>query len=201
MVPVWVWRGALAGLALLIVMIAAGALLLAMGAADPPVSGPLQLDLVLDGDEGTVWLPEPYTHQLEAARPLPAVSRFTVEVVARLAGGPASAAYGLWLWNCDGIRQQVFALTGDRYAAWFAPGDSPPWAWFPHVQAAPLSNRLRLWADSEQITLYANSEIVRVVAPRIAPVCAWGLYASAGETGGVRVEFERVRAWYPPNSD
>lgn len=193
------WRGGLGGLALLAALVVTGALLLALGVADPPAAGPLQLDMTFDAPRGVVTLAGARTQRFTEARALPVVSRLTLEVAARLPGGPGDAAYGLWLWRCDGIRQRVYAVTGDRYVAQFAPDADapPPWTWFPHARRAPAANRLRVQVGAEQIILYVNDEVALVDADTasIVPVCAWGLYAAA-DAGEVRVEFEQIRVWY-----
>jgi hypothetical protein len=201
--PRWVWRGALGGLALAAALVGTGALVLARGAADLPVIGPLQLDVGFDATSGTAWLRDAGEQRLWDARALPVVSALTVEATAALEAGPPGASYGFWLWHCDGTRQKVFALDGEGYVAWFAPDEMPPWTWFVHARPAPVTNRLRLHLDAGRLTLYVNGEIVTQdeSAGQVAPVCAVGLYAAAEDAGGARVRFDRLRVWYAPNSD
>jgi hypothetical protein len=170
-----------------------GALLLLQGAADPPVAGPLQLD-----DPAALITLTADTHTMQDAHALPAVSALTVELTAALEAGPFDAAYGVWLWNCDGVRQHIFALDAAGYTAWFAPDERPSWAWFLHARPAPASNRLRLHLDGERLALYVNGELLHQYEPTsgIGPVCAMGIYAATGHDDSAAVRIERLRAWY-----
>jgi hypothetical protein len=193
----WTWHGALVAFALVMAVLGGGALALALGAANPPVAGPL----ILDEESWAIWLPEAWGRVLAPSHTLSPTSALTVEVTAAL-DGPADAAYGLWLQECADSRRVVFALDGEGFFALFEyPADEPPpWAWFLHAQPRPAVNRLRLHLSESKLTLRVNDEIAQVTAP-VGPVCAVGLYAATEELGGARVRFERVQLWSVPIPD
>lgn len=115
--PRWLWPLTLAGVTLVALVIGIGAILLARGAADPPVA-----PRVAWTDSALAWTPGPaldpraelWSPAPDAAR-LPAQDAFTLTVRARLsADSDPGAAWGLWLAGPDGSRV-VYAISGDGY--------------------------------------------------------------------------------------
>ena len=186
LVPRWIWHVALVGLALMTTALGSGALVLTMGAADPPVAGPL----ILDEESRAIWLPEAWKCVFAPGYTLAPTTALTVEVTAAL-DGPADAAYGLWLQECAPPRRAVFALDGEGYFALFEqPADEPPpWRWFLHARPRPAVNRLRLDLAESKLTLRVNDEIAQVTGS-VGPVCALGPYAATEESGGARARQE-----------
>jgi hypothetical protein len=117
-VPRWVWRLALGGAVLVVAVTISGAVLLGLGAADPPNAGP-----VIWSDVALRWAagPEVVLGAGEAQwfdSPPDAVlpeERFTLDVRARLSGDSgAGAAWGIWLETQDGTRV-IYAISGEGY--------------------------------------------------------------------------------------
>lgn len=117
-VPRWVWRLALSGAAFVVAVTISGAVLLGLGAADPPNAGPVMWsDAMLSWAAG----PEVVLGAREAEwfdSPPDAVlpeERFTLDVQARLsADAGAGAAWGIWLETQDGARV-IYAISGEGY--------------------------------------------------------------------------------------
>lgn len=195
-VPGWLWCGTLAVVVLVVAVVAVGAILLARGAADPPVAGP-----VVWADASLAWAEGP---QLDmgagdgrwfTAPPLARVpgQAFTLAVRARLAAGSdRGAAWGVWLATEDGARM-VYAISGDGYVTTrrcpvpaprdisACPAARPDWRWmpYPRVAAPGAANTIALHRESSgAIRLRLNAE--KLGAAPVATTGEWGVWAAGG---------------------
>ncbi|MBI5961184.1 MAG: hypothetical protein HY866_20775 [Chloroflexi bacterium] len=205
--PCWVWRLTLLGIALVIGITASGAILLARGAANPPVAGPEIWEdpngtwtITLAAGQGRWWL------FLEPESRLPG-GDFTAEVRARLSvESDPSAAWGVWILSPDDSTV-IYAISGEGYVTTrrcppnekpesdieACPALRPEWRWMPYP-------RVLLPGDSNTITLHRepsgdirfrlNGEILGA-----APVDrdgAWGVWARGGRDHAAVITFERA---------
>src|SRR5579871_3666740 len=148
-VPMWLWRLVRAGLAVIMILGAAGVLALAAGAADPPRAGRLIWD---DGPLREVAVPARSSFTLDSIVELPAPP-FTLEITAQFAArSDPAAAWGL---QFNSAASGVM-LDGYRFMA-VLPGDLAP---FIHVRGPGESNKITLdVASQNQVTLRINDEI------------------------------------------
>jgi len=205
-IPLWLHR--VVTLALLATPGAAAltALLIALGAADPPRAaqriwqaadwrwvGGSALALA-PGEAG--WTTAPVS--------LPANTRFTLDVRARLlSGSDPGAAWGVWLAAADGSRI-VYAVSGEGYITTrrCPPGDLPPtleacpalrpeWRWTPYPRANPpgATNRLELHREAPgQVRLRLNRERLGLSAVEAAG--PWGLWWRGGRADSAVLTWE-----------
>lgn len=196
--PRWVWRGTLAGVALVIVVVAVAAIALGTGAADPPVAGPVTWSdarFAWAGGpsqrlaaESAAWIAAP-----EALVPAPDAG-FTLTVRARLdADAGPLAAWGVWIASEDGTRM-LYAITAHGYwtirtcapdvaatAIDDCPAADPEWRWrtYPRIHAAGAANRITLHREvADVVRLRINGE--RLGAPVVVPGATWGVWARGG---------------------
>jgi hypothetical protein len=138
-VPRWVWRLALGGAALVVVVTVSGAALLGLGAADPPNAGPVTWsdvalrwaagpEVVLGAGEAE-WFDSPPDAVLPD-------ERFTLDVQARFLED-AGAAWGIWLETQDGARV-IYAISGEGYTTTRRCEPSPAGAYCDTPLRSPL---------------------------------------------------------------
>lgn len=182
------------------------ALLIALGAADPPRAaqriwqaadwrwaGGSTLTLT-PGEAG--WSTAPVS--------LPVGTRFTLDVRARLLpGSDPGAAWGVWLAAADGSRI-VYALSGEGYITTrrCPPGDRlpvledcpaprPEWRWTPYPRANPAgaANRVELHREAPgQVRLRLNRERLGLSAVEAAG--SWGLWWRGGRADSAVLTWE-----------
>lgn len=185
------WAARLGTLGVLLA-IAATALWIAAGRADPPTAGPVVWSdalpwaaSALPADAETWW-------SAPQDRALPP-DAFTLSVRATLAAGTSPlAAWGVWIAADDGTRA-VFALDAGGYWTIRACPDPPPpiledcpalapeWRWspFPRIAAPGDRNTLTLHTEPDgALRLRLNQE--RLGAPAIVAAGPWGLWGRGG---------------------
>lgn len=199
-VPRWLWRvsvGVLVGALLLTGLLLALAL---AGISDPQPVGSLVMD-TSPGEAERVGLSGAQTRRLVTA-PHTFRPPGTLELSARLVGGPPEARYGLW-WGSGPHRATVVAVSGSGYYAVLAVEGGvvrfiEDWRSFPHVHAAGETNRLRADVDGGQVAVRINDEYVTSFEMEpgegLAPLQV-GFYVEAFGAGGVEAAFERLRVW------
>lgn len=206
-VPHWVWRAVLAAAGAVIAVTLAAALLIAGGATDPPLAGP-----VVWADEALSWavgvLAAGRDAWAAAPAPLPAPpAGFTLTVRARLpADADPLAAWGVWLAEPGGSRV-VYAINAAGYwtirrclpehVAAVALEDCPAlrseWRWLFHPRLRPPgdANTITLHREADgAIRLRVNGE--RLGATLVDVEGTWGVWARAGDGESLRVAWERA---------
>ncbi len=205
-VPGWLWCGALAGVVLVVLVVAVGAIVLARGVADPPVAGP-----VVWADVALAWAGGPQRETRAGAgewftAPPPARvpgDAFTLAVRARLAAGSdPGAAWGVWLDTDDGARM-VYAVSGDGYVTTrrcpvpaprdisACPAAQPEWRWMPYPRVAPPGepNTIALHREpSGAIRLRLNGE--KLGAAPVGLAGDWGVWVLGGRAGPASLTWE-----------
>lgn len=206
-VPRWLWRAVLGGAGAVIAVTLAAALLIAGGATDPPLAGPVTwVDELLDWAMGTLepgrdaWMTAPVL--------LPASQQaFTLTVRARLpAAADPLAAWGVWLERGDGSRT-VYAINAAGYlttrrcpagrptpdALEDCPAPHPEWEWsaYPRIRPPGQANTIALHRELDgAIRLRVNGE--RLGAAPLDVGGTWGVWARAGGGESPRVAWERA---------
>lgn len=208
-VPAWIWRLVLGGTLAVALIVAGGALVLGLGAADPPIHG-----AALWQDRALAWASGPDL-QLAAGQeawstapddaPLPGGS-FTLKLRAAIAAGSdPSAAWGVWMAQAGGMRI-VWALSGERYLTTrICPGETPPaaledcpaarpdWRWMPYnrSRAPGQTNEIALHRDERgAIRLWLNGE--RLGRLPVEPGGAWGVWVRGGRDASAALVWERA---------
>jgi hypothetical protein len=209
--PRWLWRVVLAAGGAVISATLGATLLIAGGATDPPVAGP-----VAWADEALGWATEALAARGEAWAsapvPLPAPpGAFTLTVRARLpAAADPLAAWGVWLAEADGSRA-VYAISAAGYlttrrcpagrpagaALEACPALRPEWEWsaYPRLRPPGETNAIALHREADgAIRLRLNGE--RLGAALVDVEGTWGLWARAedGDSAGVLWERAELRA-------
>lgn len=205
--PIWLWRAAVLGLIAALALIGAGVLLIAGGATDPPVAGPVVWE-----DVALTWAADALARGGEAwasaPAPLPAPpAAFTLTVRARLpAEADPLAAWGVWLAGADGSRT-VYALSAAGYlttrrcpagqpvpdALAGCPALRPEWDWsaYPRIHPPGQANIIALHREAGgAIRLRINGE--RLGAAPVEVAGTWGVWARAGDGESLRVVWERA---------
>jgi hypothetical protein len=205
--PRWLWRLTLIGIALVIIIIVSGAILLARGAANPPVAGPVVWEdpnaawtVTLEAGRGAWWL------FMEPESRLPA-GDFTAEVQARFsADSDPSAAWGVWILSPDDSTV-LYAISGEGYVTTrrcppnqnpetdieACPALRPEWRWMPYPRVLPPGQRNTITLHREpsgDIRFRLNGEILGA-----APVDrdgAWGVWARGGRDEAALITFEQA---------
>lgn len=204
--PGWLWWGTLAGVSLTVIGVAIGAILLARGAADPPVAGPIiWRDAVFGWADGPQSIVEAGEGRWFSAPELARApgGAFTLAVRARLsAGSDLGAAWGVWLAADDGARI-VYAASGDGYVTTrrcpapspaditTCPAVRPEWRWMPYPRVAPPGepNTITLHREpSGAIRLRLNGE--KLGAAAVAATGEWGVWVGGGRTGRAVLAWE-----------
>ncbi len=190
--PRWVWRMTLGGAGLVALVTGLAVIALALGAADPPVAGPVRWS-----DETLAWAGGPVigpSGDVWAAAPLDSAvtpGAFTISVRARAEAG---SAWGIWLESGDGARA-VYAITADGYVTIrrcpadppadvdTCPALRPEWRWSPYPRIDPpgSANTLTLHREpSGAIRLRINDE--RLGAAPLTISGRWGVWARGAVT-------------------
>lgn len=213
--PAWLWRAANWGLVLALGGVAALALVLALGAADPPRAGPLQWQDDFKDGLGR-WTPDSGPGgslaaaggalQVElgaggaawAVTPGPA-SDFTLEVAG--ASSTGSAAYGLVFGWQDASHYSAVLVSGDGYAEAYTQAGAQRTAWlawqqWPHILVGGEGNRVRVDVQAGPagtgVTARVNDEVLArtTLAGEAGQI---GVFARGAEPA--RVVFSWVRVW------
>jgi hypothetical protein len=200
----------LSGVALVAAITVLGAVLLRLGAADPPDAGPVTWEdralrwasgpeAALAANEGTWWIAPP-----DAVLPDGA---FTLEVRAQLApDSDPSAAWGVWLEMPDGARV-IYAVSGEGYLTTrrCPAGDAPPaviedcpalrpeWRWMPYPRVNPpgTANTITLHLEpSGDVRLRLNGE--RLGTAPAGRSRHWGVWVRGGRDGGATLVWQRA---------
>jgi hypothetical protein len=214
-VPGWLWRTANLSLVLLFAGLAALALALQLGAADPPRAGPLQWQddfkaglarwevqtppgarFEANGDALVLrWFAAPASETVAWALTPGPPDSFTLEV----AGASAAAAYGLIIGWQDSGHYAAVLVNGGGYAEAYTQQGTERQAWFewqqwPHILAGAENNRLRVDVRGGSVTARVNDEILASTT----------LSGGAGRLGIIArgappatVVFSWVRLWAP----
>lgn len=204
--PRWLWIVTFAGAGVIAAITLAGALLLRLGAADPPVAGPVIWEqaglgwaggpvMALDPG-GSAWFPAPD----EAALPGGA---FTLDVRARLDGeSDPGAAWGVWLETIDGARV-IYAASGEGYITTrtcppghtgpidACPALRPDWRWMPYPRVNPPGQRNTITLHQEPsgaIRLRLNGEILG--AAPVERSGRWGVWVRGGRSARADIIWE-----------
>jgi hypothetical protein len=208
-----VWRMTAGGVALVVGVTAISAIMLGLGAADPPVAGPVVWSemgpvITLAANE-SVWLAAPPGAILPDGA-------FTLDVRARFAAeSGAGAAWGVWIETADGARV-IYAISGEGYTTTRrceplpgratqasplqaeaeieeCPALRPEWRWFAYPQIHPPgeSNTITLHVERPgEVRLRINQEIMG-----IAPVMwsgTWGVWVRGGRESGAALTWEKA---------
>lgn len=167
------WRLVLLALALTVFGGAALALILALGAANPPHAAHLVLNLRSDDgltDAGAFDGAALLAFPVELAPP------FTVEMEAG-SSGAAGSAWGVWLRVSDhdgNLRVLPMLVDNQGYA--LAALDSPALQHHPFIHIRRDSNRVYLHVDQDNTAVFRiNDEIFATVAPPMTTIDAAGL--------------------------
>jgi hypothetical protein len=207
LVPAWLWRATALGLIAMVALIGAGVLLIAGGATDPPVAGP-----VVWADEALRWAAEALAAGRDgwasAPVPLPAPpADFTLAVRARLpAAANPLAAWGVWLAGADGSRT-VYAISAAGYLTTRrCPAEQPipdaledcpalrpeqEWSAYPRIRPPGGANTVALHREPDgAIRLRVNGE--RLGAAQVDLAGAWGVWARGAGGESPRVTWERA---------
>lgn len=207
--PRWVRRATWGGVLSVILAVSIGALLIGLGAADPPTAGPVTWsDDDLRWADGPLAMLEPgVAVWWPAPQPVPqAPESFTLAVRARLAAqSDALAAWGVWIMDRDGARV-LYALSAGGYwtirvcprgglpgAVEDCPAPQPDWGWspFPRITPAGDSDTITLHCEAGgALRLRINDEALG--APVVAVSGTWGVWARGGMA---RAAITWERAW------
>lgn len=213
-VPRWVRWATWCGVLGVMLAVSIGALLIGLGAADPPTAGPVTWS---DGDlrwaDGPVAALEPGVDAWWTA-PEPVsqdAGAFTLAVRARLAAeSDALAAWGVWVAERDGSRV-LYALSAGGYwtirvcppgdlpdAVEDCPAPQPDWRWspFPRITLAGEPDTITLHREAGgALRLRINDEALG--APVVAVSGTWGVWARGGVA---RAAMTWERAWLADGS-
>jgi len=209
--PRWVWWLALGGTGLVITVVVLVAVALWLGAADPPVAGPVRWS-----DDGLAWAGGPDVllgaeRELWAGAPFGCAipgDAFTISVRAVIAEeSDSAAAWGIWLEDSDGSRV-VYVITsadGGSYVTTrrcpvddplpdldACPALRPDWRWspYPRINGPGAANTITLHREpSGAIRLRVNDE--RLGAASVTVSGRWGVWARGGD-GSSRVTWQRA---------
>jgi len=199
LLPRPLWWAVWGGVAGVIAVIGLGALLIAAGATDPPVAGPVRWSdrviawaggpvLTVAAREGAWYVaPETVPH---------APGDFTLAVAGLWAADTDPlAAWGVWLEEPDGARV-VYAVSASGYtttrrcfpggqpgyAIEDCPALRPEWRWSPHPRIRPPgeANTITLHREPDgAIRLRVNRE--RLGAAPVAIMGRWGVWVRGGD--------------------
>jgi hypothetical protein len=212
-VPPWLWRFAIWGFGLSLISLAALALALANGLADPPRAGPLlwQDDFKNDVSRWQFIATPGASLQRQAgalvatftdsAQSVVAVTEapatdFTLEIAAAQTEGAIGAQYGLVLgWRGEGDYTAVL-LNGNGYATAYGVAAGQRRDWFPfqqwpHILYGAEANRVQIHVQAERITARINDE--RLI--EFAGDGSGKLGVMAQSAGAGRVVVSWVKVW------
>lgn len=193
---------AVGGTILVIVTVAVAALVLGLGAANPPVAGP-----VIWSDQSLIWSDGPAARAESGSgywwtaptKVSTGAGAFTLSVEATvLRRADVLAAWGVWVANADDTRT-LYALNASGYwtirtcpadaAAMViddCPAPSPEWRWLahPHIHSAGEPNTITLHReDAGRLRLRINDELLG--APVVRTGGEWGVWARSNTVGPV----------------
>jgi len=193
--PRWFWRLTLVGVGAVFLVVMVGALLLRLGAADPPTAPDLRWqDHRLQWASGpSITVPSGEDRWFDPPTAAALENSFTLHLRARLsADSDPATAWGVWIETGDGMRV-IYAISGERYTTTRlcppeppaeiedCPALHPDWRWMEY-------NRLHGPGDINQITLHTESPgMIRLRLNNermgIAPIQIsgrWGVWVRGG---------------------
>lgn len=196
----------MAGVGAVALVVAGGAIILGLGAADPPVAGPvIWEDTALAWAAGPVLTLEPGAGRWLIGPPEAALpgEAFTLGVRARLsADSDPGAAWGVWLEAADGTRV-IYAISGEGYvttrrcpagdlpevAIEACPAVRPEWRWtdYPRLHAPGEVNEIVLHLERAGVRLRLNRE--RMGVSPVERTGRWGVWARGGRETGAALEW------------
>jgi hypothetical protein len=212
--PPWLWRLVTRGVGLLALGVAALAVALYLGAADPPRAGPLVWEDDFKGDTSRwEWRPSPgaalaaragalvadFTGPGQAAWALAEAPAgdLTLEVAgAQTQGAGGAAAYGLVFNWQDPDHYAAVLVNGNGYVEAFQQTAAGRREWFPfqqwpHILYGTDSNRVRVDVRAGRVTARVNDELLAHF--EAAGTGRLGVVARSSAPG--RVVFSWVRVW------
>jgi hypothetical protein len=215
--PRWLWRALTWGLGLAGFSVAALAVALSLGAADPPRAGPLLWNEEFTGDltrwrwlalngaalaprEGALRAEFTAEGQMAAALTEGPAGDFTLEMTGAQSQGEIGLAYGLVFDWQDEQHYSAILINGNGYAEAYrqAGAEREPWyAWqqWPHILVGAEANRVRVDVRGARVTARVNHEfLVAVDVPERAPGLIGVLARGAGPG---QVVFGWVQVWAP----
>jgi hypothetical protein len=167
------WRGVSAMLLFAIIGVLVLALVLASGAADPPIAG----SLVLEVNDTSGWAEISNTAEIRLLQSPEALSSlpFTLQLSARNGGAPDSA-WGIWLETETG--RQIVLIDNQGY---HSVSDTPRPHWIEFIHLRTGRNTLYLNVDQNgAATLRLNREVAWT--GKLSPRNAWGIATYRGPT-------------------
>ncbi|MBN1179463.1 MAG: hypothetical protein JXD18_09640 [Anaerolineae bacterium] len=192
--PSWLWKGAVAALAL--VLAGGGLLATALGAgwgsphAGTPPTWRADRPITLTASTSDPVQRYPLAGGSDA---------FSLEVVAQPVSGADFNGYGL------AVGTTAFAIGGDGYTAVLATdgvAEAPrvPWQAFPHIHRGASPNRLRVTCDGHTCEFRINDELAATVddAGQRAELALWAHWF---EGPPLHVQFTQIARWDTPTSD
>ncbi|MGQ0601332.1 MAG: hypothetical protein ACT4QE_06500 [Anaerolineales bacterium] len=212
-VPQWLWRAAKRVFSLTLLTIAALAIALANGLADPPRVGPLLWQDNFKGDVGR-WhfittdgaslapragaLIADFTGPDQSIRALTdgPIGDFTLEIAAAQTAGEIGARYGLAIgWRAKDEHTVVW-LNGNGYAEAFTQAgprrtEGFPFQQWPHILYGTEANRVRVDVRGSHIIVRINDELLAAFEADARG--QFGLIARSSGAG--RVVFSWVKVW------
>lgn len=213
-VPLWLWRSVTWGLGVVLAGVAALAVALALGWADPARAGPLVWEDDFKGAvSGWEFLSAPgaaleprdgalvaeFTvpgQQVFALTQAPASARVTLEAAAAQTAGEPGAAYGLVFGWQDQAHYQAVLVNGNGYAEAFQQSGSARRDWFPfgqwpHLLYGAQANRVRVDVSGSRVRVRINDEWLCEFEAEIAG----RIGVTARSVGSGQVVFSWVRLW------
>jgi len=217
-VPVWLWRTATWGLVVALAAVAALAVALSRGLADPPRAGPLawQDDFKQGTQRWQLMPPEGGTLAAKdgalladfgaaAAESAPEAigltteptGDYTLEVAGAAVAGETVAAYGLIFDWQDSQHYSALFMDGNGYAeAYHQVGAQRltlfAWQQWPHILYGTDANRVRVDVRGQELTLRINDELL-TIGRRAAAGGQFGLAARSRQAA--QVVFSWARLW------
>ncbi len=212
-IPRWLWRLANGLLAASVLGVAALAVALARGWADPPRAGPLWLyddfkgevsrwsftashHAALRAQDGALRADLGDSAETVALTAGPSTTNYSIEMAGTPVNDANDIAYGLvFAWR-DAAHYSAVLVNGNGYAeAYRQDGDQRVqwhiWQQWPHAFAG--ANRVRVEVRGQQLTMRVNDELL-AEAVMTETVGQLGVLArSAGPAGGV--VFSWVKVW------
>lgn len=211
LLPVWLWRGSLALLAVVTLIGLALVGALALGWRTPTPRRPPDwtasdstwhtwgdggwtmtttgLFLQLSGPDQSAW-----------AIPGQQVSDFTIELDARSLFPGEDVGYGLLYRYQNQANYYVFAVGGDGYytIASVRKGTFTPlrdWQQWPHVHRGATTNRLRVRCEGATCYFYVNGEFTAQVTDETFLSGDVGLWGQTFSDDALDVVFEDIKLW------
>ena len=214
-VPLWLWRVVTWGFGVALVAVAALAVALANGLADPPRAGPLLWqDDFKQATARWQWIAAegatlaPRDGALVAGFTAPdqtvfalapgVAGDFTLEIAGAQTEGALGAQYGLVFDWQDAHHYSAALLNGNGYAEAYqhsgaSRADWFTWAQWPHILFGTEANRVRVDVRDTRVIARINDEVL--METTLARTSGGRLGVMARSIGAGRVVFSWVRVW------